>query len=566
MTMIIVPTPSVPNTGFFSNDYVLSAVKAIGKVIRLCDKYHQVVVTSTVMPGSTGGIIRDVLESSSGRKVGCLDSEVGLAYNPEFIALGQVIRDMLNPDFILIGESDRRIGDALQTLYSKTTTKQPVLFRRMNFINAEITKISINTYVTTKITYANMLSELCEKFPGADTDVVTTAIGCDSRIGTKYLKGALAYGGPCFPRDNRAFVALAKSVFVNALLAEATDQLNNYQVDRLLRVCEQIAEVRFGNAPSLRPKVGILGLSYKPDTPVVECSAACALANKLISTFDVLAYDPLAMSSAFQICDTRVHFVNSVDELVYGHNTDILLIATASNSWKNITFSCTDKRTLYIVNCWRLLNKEEVEENNRHIRIILLGNGDSKFVLNQLKTSDKTRNTIKIIEHPININSKLRILVTGGAGFIGSHLARRLVKEGHYIVCADWKRNDYFQENEFCNEFLKMDLRVHDNCLVATKGCDLVFNLAADVGGMGYTLSGKNDGRSSTQCNLRRLCPFAFLLGKLRRMIIPKSYLKSIKVWLESRQAFVKIQGKPFRWFTTKRGGLQGSSLLPPSL
>ncbi|CAF4221227.1 unnamed protein product, partial [Rotaria sordida] len=135
------------------------------------------------MPGSMDGIIRSTLQSSSGRKIGPKDNEVGLAYNPEFIALGQIIRDMLNPDFILIGESDERIGDTLQAFYSKIISKHSLSFQRMNFINAEITKISLNTYVTTKITYANMLSELCEKLPGADANIVNTAIGCDSRIG-----------------------------------------------------------------------------------------------------------------------------------------------------------------------------------------------------------------------------------------------------------------------------------------------------------------------------------------------------------------------------------------------
>ena len=488
MTMIIVPTPSDPNTGFLSNDYVVSAVKAIGEVIKSCNKYHQIVIRSTVMPGSTGGIISDVIESSSGRKIGCLDSEIGLAYNPQFTSSGQIIKDILNPDLILIGESDRRIGDVLEALYLKIIPEQLLQFHRMNFINAEITKISINTYVTTKITYANMLSELCENLPGADADIVSAAVGCDSRIENRCLKDALAYGGPYLPRDNRAFVALAKSVSVNALLVEATDQLNNYQIERLLRICEQIAKLRFDDDPSIKPKVGILGLSDKPDTPIVECSASCALANQLIGNFDVFAYDPIAMPLASQICDRRVQFVSSVDKLVSEQNIDVLLITTASNNWKNLTFNRAGKETLYIVDCWRLLNKEEVEKSNPHIHIILLGNGNSKMELKKLKKIDKNP-PIKIIDQPITNSSHFRILVAGGTGFIGSHLARRLLEEGHYVICADWKRNEYFQENEFCNEFLHMDLRTLDNCLLASKGCDWVFNLAADMGGMGYIQS-----------------------------------------------------------------------------
>ncbi|CAF1516946.1 unnamed protein product [Adineta ricciae] len=82
--------------------------------------------------------------------------------------------------------------------------------------------------------------------------------------------------------------------------------------------------------------------------------------------------------------------------------------------------------------------------------------------------------------------TQLKCLVGGGAGFIGSHLARRLKLEGHYVIVADWARNEYFIEDEFCNEFLHIDLRVLDNCLKASAGCDWVFNLAADMGGMGF--------------------------------------------------------------------------------
>ena len=92
-------------------------------------------------------------------------------------------------------------------------------------MNAELTKIAVNTYVTTKISYANMLAEMCERLPGGDVDVVTDAVGLDSRIGRKYLRGALGYGGPCFPRDNKAFAG-SRDIGADPALAEATDAIN----------------------------------------------------------------------------------------------------------------------------------------------------------------------------------------------------------------------------------------------------------------------------------------------------------------------------------------------------
>ena len=162
------------------------------------------------------------LERHAGRQVG---PSLGLCYNPEFIALGSVVRDMLRPDMILIGESDTTAGDILERLYDAACENRPAV-QRMNFVNAELTKLAINTFVTTKISYANMLADICERLAGADVDVVTRAVGSDSRIGARYLKGAIGYGGPCFPRDNVAFSALARSLGAQAQLAETTDAIN----------------------------------------------------------------------------------------------------------------------------------------------------------------------------------------------------------------------------------------------------------------------------------------------------------------------------------------------------
>src|SRR5208282_5841642 len=99
-----------------------------------------------------------------------------------------------------------------------------------SWVNAELAKLAVNTFVTTKISYANMLAEICERIDGGDVDAVTTAIGHDSRIGSRYLKAGLGYGGPCFPRDNAALASLASGLGLRSTLPRATDAVNRRQV------------------------------------------------------------------------------------------------------------------------------------------------------------------------------------------------------------------------------------------------------------------------------------------------------------------------------------------------
>jgi UDPglucose 6-dehydrogenase len=301
MTMIIVPTPSGPD-GRFSMSYVLDVAKKIGDVLRKKSKWHLVVLSSTVMPGSTGGTLLPALEEFTGKKCG---PGFGLCYNPEFIALGNVVHDMLNPDMILIGESDEKSGGILDDFYRGVCESNPRI-NRMNFVNAELTKLSVNTFVTTRISYANMLAQVCETLPGADVDVVTSAIGCDTRIGQKYLKGGTGYGGPCFPRDNVAFSALARANGAPALLAEATDALNRQQVPRLAKI--MLTRLPEGGT------AGVLGLSYKPDTEVIEESQGVALAKQLLAAgARVVVYDPAAIENARRVLDGRVEYAESME-------------------------------------------------------------------------------------------------------------------------------------------------------------------------------------------------------------------------------------------------------------
>ena len=350
-SFVIVPTPS-DSTGFFSNRFVLQAMGTLGRALRNKQGYHMVVITSTVMPGTTGSEIKAALEQASGRKVG---PDLGLCYNPEFIALGSVVRDMLFPDSILIGESDAKAGDMLQTIYLQMCENKPPV-QRMNFINAELTKISVNTYVTTKISYANMLADMCDRLPGADVDVVTKALGADTRIGVKYLKGAMGYGGPCFPRDNVAFAALARKIGARADVAEATDRINNHQVERLASVVAKLAK------PGTR--IALLGLSYKPQTPVVEESHSVKLAARLADAgYVVSVHDPLAQAAAVAVLGDKVVEASSMESAV--RDCDLLIVATGWPEYKTIEPDWCKRSNgtrLSVLDLWRTLPADKFSD------------------------------------------------------------------------------------------------------------------------------------------------------------------------------------------------------------
>jgi UDPglucose 6-dehydrogenase len=349
ITFVVVPTPSLPD-GTFSLQYVTAAAERIAQVLRKKSEYHLVVISSTVIPGSTGGKVQPLIERISGKRCG---TGFGLCYNPEFIALGSVIHDMCSPDMILIGESDARAGEMLEKLYRGVCFNQPPV-ARMNFVNAELTKISVNTFVTTKISYANMLAEVCEQVPGADAGVVSAAIGLDSRIGRKYLQGALGYGGPCFPRDNAAFSSFAQQHRIDANLPKATDQVNRRQAARLAdRILEALP-------PS--ESAGILGLAYKPNTEVIEESQGVLVARHLLAAKRrVIVYDPVAMDNARYALDGDVVFANSWEACAA--EASVLAIATPWEQFKALRpehLRQAPPRPL-ILDWWRILCEADFE-------------------------------------------------------------------------------------------------------------------------------------------------------------------------------------------------------------
>jgi UDPglucose 6-dehydrogenase len=350
-TLIVVPTPSEDHGGF-SLRFASEAARGIGRALRDKKGYHLVVLTSTVLPGSTEYGIKPILEAESGKVCG---RDFGLCYSPEFIALGSVIRDFLRPDFLLIGECDERAGDALEALYRAVVDNDPPV-ARMNFVNAELAKISVNTYVTMKISFANMLATLCEQMPGADVDMVTGALGLDSRIGPRYLKGAVGYGGPCFPRDNQALAYLARQLGHPAAFAEATDTYNR-------RLLDGMVEKVLQHLPPDGTAV-VLGLSYKPDTNVVEESQGLLLAARLAAAaVPVAVYDPVAMPTAKNVLGEKVTYAESLDAALA--MADVVAITLPDKAYAGIDAAGLPRRPI-VVDAWRLL-RARFEGDRRYL-------------------------------------------------------------------------------------------------------------------------------------------------------------------------------------------------------
>ena len=227
------------------------------QVIRECDLIYTLVSTPSLEDGSydvssVWSVVEDIkseMESIANHPknfvVGCttnpgdcdefrkvLPQSVKVFYNPEFIAQGSIVNDLRNADMVLLGydvnnDSDNPIIDDIRKLYQKIQVNRSILCQ-MSLKAAEITKVAVNCFLTTKISYANMLGDTLHRAGcGDEVASVLSAIGTDSRVGKKYLRWGVGYGGPCLPRDNRAFAAFAQKLGMEYNLGYVTDGINN---------------------------------------------------------------------------------------------------------------------------------------------------------------------------------------------------------------------------------------------------------------------------------------------------------------------------------------------------
>lgn len=360
ITFVIIPTPSDVN-GAFSLQYAKYAFKSIGEALKEKKSYHVVVLTSTVLPGSTRFSLLPILEKASGKKCG---RDFGLCYSPEFIALGSVIRDFLNPDFYLVGQFDDRSGDMLAEVNSRTALNNAPC-KRMSIENAEIAKIALNSFVTLKISYANILSELCELVPGGNVDVVTDAIGQDKRIGKHYLKGGLGFGGPCFPRDNVALSFIGKALGCDCTILDQNDSYNRNHGHRLSN--------KIKNFLPKGSNVAILGLAYKPMSHVVEESQGLLIARTLADVgYRVACYDPLANEGAKKELGDHAIVMDTISDCL--QHADAIIVTNQDKAFKSLSAEFILKYTsdkVIVIDCWRFLNEDI--KNHPRIEYLPLG-------------------------------------------------------------------------------------------------------------------------------------------------------------------------------------------------
>tara|TARA_B100000315_G_scaffold253432_1_gene292210 strand:- start:204 stop:1556 length:1353 start_codon:yes stop_codon:yes gene_type:complete len=358
ITIILVSTPS-NDDGSFSNHYVESALQSLATELAKSKKdNHSFIISSTVMPGSIESSFIPVIEEHSGRK---LNVGFDVCHVPDFVALGDVINGFLKPELVVIGESSREAGEKVDNIYNKIYENTPYV-AHMSLVSAEISKVSLNAYITLKISFANTLANLCDKTPNADLDSITNAIGVDQRISPYFFKGGLSFGGTCFPRDTKAFISFAQKKCNEADLIKAVEKVNTYQDQLLLKLVDKIWSKEDNHV------LGVLGLAFKPSTPVIVESPAIKLIEGLLQKRidqTIIVYDPLAIKNTRQRFDNAIEYAGTIEECLT--KSSVCVVTTPDIAFKELIESFKANGPMTLIDCWRLLDRDSLSDNIRYI-------------------------------------------------------------------------------------------------------------------------------------------------------------------------------------------------------
>jgi UDPglucose 6-dehydrogenase len=322
VSFITVGTPG-KRDGSIDTSYVEGAAKDIGRSLRSRDDFHLVVVKSTVVPGTTVGKVKPILEAESRTKVG---DRIGLAVNPEFLYEGSAVQDTLRPEAMVVGTSDKKSSSLLLSLYRRFYGRLPPTISTTPE-NAELVKYSINAVRALQVSYVNFLANICSRIEGGEMRDVVAGLARVARLDKRYLGAGLGYGGSCLPKDTKALVAFAESIGVEASLLDSVIEANERQALEAVKMARKLVGDLNGK------KVAVLGLAFKAGTDDVRESTAIRVVRALLNEgAEVVAYDPEAASNARSLLGNKVAYAASAKECFTG--ADICIIATGWDEFK----------------------------------------------------------------------------------------------------------------------------------------------------------------------------------------------------------------------------------------
>ena len=343
---IAVPTPPQVD-GSVDLTYIERVAREIAGVLK--EGQYRVVVDKSTVLVKTGEKVEATIKRYN------KSAEFDVVSNPEFLREGCAVPDLMNPDRIVIGSANDRATDLMKRVYEPFHA--PILVTDVN--SAELIKHAANSFLSLKISYINAVAAICEA-SGADVEMVADGIGMDKRIGRNFLNAGIGYGGSCFPKDVKAFIAIARQLGTPFTLLEEVERINSDQLHRY------IAKVREALWVLKDKKIAVWGMTFKPDTDDVRNSVAIDLINRLVAEgAQVTAYDPKGAEKAvdWKLVDpAKVKLAATPAEAADG--AEALLIATEWKEFANQDFADVKKRmhTPLVFDGRNLFNPETMRE------------------------------------------------------------------------------------------------------------------------------------------------------------------------------------------------------------
>jgi len=346
---VTVGTPQNLN-GAIDLSIIKKAISSLGRSMQGDKNKPVILVKSTVVPGTMKNIILPILEKKSNKKAG---KDFGLISNPEFLQESTAVRDTKFPHAIVLGGYETKFMKKTKKLFVKLHPKVPIIIT--NHQTAEMIKYANNSFLATKISFINQLSNICQKIPGANIDDIAKTIGLDPRIGKLFLNAGPGYGGSCLPKDMRALINFAKITGVKPTLLNAVEEVNTKQLEQIITITKQ----RLGDLTSKR--ITILGTAFKPNTDDIRDSIAIELIKKFLKRkTKITVHDPKAMKNTRNVFGDRIKYAKSIDEALL--KSQCVVIMTQWKQYEKLSNNVFDNMTKKIViDCRRVLVEKQLD-------------------------------------------------------------------------------------------------------------------------------------------------------------------------------------------------------------